>query len=363
MTCIISIRFVLRNKDIGKMPRISIIIPIYNVEQYLEQCLNSILNQTFKDIEIICVNDGSTDNSYNLLKEFAKKDNRIKIITQENKGVSTARNIGLDNSNSEFIMFLDSDDWYDKKLCEKVLNKIKETNADIICFGHNVINNDNTILTTNIKQITKLNKNYKSKKHTIRNQIFVWDKAFKRQLIEKYNTRFIEGLKCAEDIVFCLSLYYLNPCYSYIEEPLYNYRQFRTGNATSNNKNAIKNDFKSLKALVSTNLFKQQKLEIKKMSINHFIGGSIAYYKKFENSNSKMEILSDISELVKYIESIITPLQCYSLKNYRKLKKILWKSHKHWYFKIFNINTYEKTKDFIIFGHKITVNRGSKCQK
>ena len=91
------------------MPKISVIIPVYNVEKYLAECLTSVVNQTFKDIEIICVNDGSTDNSPKILKEFAQKDSRIKIINQENQGLSAARNTGLDVATGEYVSFIDSD--------------------------------------------------------------------------------------------------------------------------------------------------------------------------------------------------------------------------------------------------------------
>ena len=89
------------------MAKISVIVPVYNAEKYLVQCLNSIINQTFKDIEIICINDGSTDNSLKILKEFSEKDSRIKIINQKNSGVSIARNKGIDTASGDYIFFVD----------------------------------------------------------------------------------------------------------------------------------------------------------------------------------------------------------------------------------------------------------------
>ena len=93
------------------MPKISVIVPVYNVEKYLKECLDSIINQTFKDIEIICVNNGSTDSSCEILNEYAKNDNRIKIINSENIGVGNARNLGLQAVTGEYISFVDSDDF------------------------------------------------------------------------------------------------------------------------------------------------------------------------------------------------------------------------------------------------------------
>ena len=114
------------------MPKLSIIVPIYNSEKYLKECLDSLVNQTFKDIEIICVNDGSTDGSLNIIKHFAQNDSRIKIINQENKGQSAARNAGLKIARSEWVTFIDSDDYIDLNTYERAL---AVSNIDIICFG------------------------------------------------------------------------------------------------------------------------------------------------------------------------------------------------------------------------------------
>lgn len=118
-------------------PKVSIIIPVYNVEQYLEQSLNSVINQTLKEIEIICIDDCSTDGSLNILKEYAQKDNRIKIVKQErNQGQGVARNIGIDVALGEYIMFLDPDDWLEVYACENAYNQIHKNNNDIVFFNY-----------------------------------------------------------------------------------------------------------------------------------------------------------------------------------------------------------------------------------
>ncbi len=114
--------------------KISVIIPIYNSEKYLSECLESIINQTFKDIEIICINDGSKDNSLNILNEYLKKDNRIIIVNQKNSGVSSARNKGIRLSTGDFISFIDSDDYLDLNVYEKCVQRIIRDNSDIIIF-------------------------------------------------------------------------------------------------------------------------------------------------------------------------------------------------------------------------------------
>ncbi len=116
------------------MVKISIIVPVYNTEPYLGQCLDSIINQTLEDIEVICVNDGSTDNSLSVLEEYASKDNRIRIINQENKGQGFARNNGLKNVNGEYVLFVDSDDWIEINTCEALYKKANELDLDMLFF-------------------------------------------------------------------------------------------------------------------------------------------------------------------------------------------------------------------------------------
>ena len=114
-------------------PKISVIIPVYNAEAYLYRCLAWITNQSLSELEIICVNDGSTDNSPNILNEFAKKDNRIKIINQENNGASVARNNALKFAHGEFVGFVDADDTIEKDFYERLYNNAKKYGAEIAC--------------------------------------------------------------------------------------------------------------------------------------------------------------------------------------------------------------------------------------
>ncbi len=122
------------------MPKVSVIIPVYNAEKTLRECLDSVVKQTFNDIEIICVDDGSTDDSYNILIEYATKDSRFKIFKQINSGPSKARNLGWDVARSGFIAFLDSDDvWHDKKLELQYAYMLNNKNIYFSCHGKEVI--------------------------------------------------------------------------------------------------------------------------------------------------------------------------------------------------------------------------------
>ncbi|WP_104722617.1 glycosyltransferase family 2 protein [Helicobacter mesocricetorum] len=116
-------------------PKVAIIIPVYNVEQYLKQCLDSIINQTLKEIQILCINDGSTDGSLNILKEYAKEDKRIQIFNKENGGLGSARNLGIKFINAECVYFVDSDDWLEIDALEKLYSLLQKTNADIVLSG------------------------------------------------------------------------------------------------------------------------------------------------------------------------------------------------------------------------------------
>lgn len=123
------------------MAKISVIIPVYNTEKYLSRCLDSVLNQTFQDIEVVCINDGSTDNSLKILRQYAQKDKRIKIMSQENKGLSVTRNVGLKNISGKYVSFIDSDDYIDRNYYEWLIGLMEKNDADIVMAGMRTVNN------------------------------------------------------------------------------------------------------------------------------------------------------------------------------------------------------------------------------
>lgn len=124
-----------------KQPKVSVVIPIWNTEKYLEKCLDSIINQTLENIEIICVNNGSTDSSQQILERYAQNDTRIKIVNIEHCSLSGARNTGIKISTAKYITFVDSDDWISLDNYELAVNEFeKDSEIDLVCWGANIIN-------------------------------------------------------------------------------------------------------------------------------------------------------------------------------------------------------------------------------
>ena len=163
-----------------KVPKISVIIPVYNVEKYLVECLDSVINQTFRDIEVICVNDGSTDSSLSILKKYASKDNRIKIIDKENQGQGYARKIGLNNAQGDYILFLDSDDKYvDNNVFRKLYDYIDNRNFEVCIFDYSGFLEG---------KIEPQHYNYNKKNVIFKQDMWMcWNKIYRKSFIDKYS--------------------------------------------------------------------------------------------------------------------------------------------------------------------------------
>lgn len=195
------------------MTKLSIIVPVYNVEKYLPKCLESLIKQTLKDIEIICVNDGSMDNSLAILKEFASKDSRIRIINNQHQGVAKTRNTGIEQSTGEYIGFVDSDDYIDIDFFEKLYNSATKSNSDIaiasILKHKNFFNIYNAKYTKEETAITIQDKIKlcEDKKHFF---FYAWNKIYHSGFIKENNIKFSEG-QIYEDVMFAIkALYYSN---------------------------------------------------------------------------------------------------------------------------------------------------------
>lgn len=203
---------------------ISVIVPVYNVEKYIYQCVDSILNQTYENLEIILVNDGSLDNCGKICDEYAKKDNRIIVIHKENGGVSSARNVGIENSHGKWISFIDSDDWIEKEYFEIMLEQAQSQNAEIIVCGYN------KIWGNSVEKINILGKKeiYNSKEYLIKTLNpqsgcgFCHMKLIKKESIN--NIRFDESLIIGEDALFNMQISKNITKAVFCKIALYNYR-------------------------------------------------------------------------------------------------------------------------------------------
>lgn len=213
------------------IPKISIIIPVYNVEKYLRECLESCINQTLEDIEIICVDDCSPDNSIKILEEYQQKDSRIKIFRHEkNKNLGAARNTGLENATGEYVWFVDSDDYIDTKACQILYDAIKEFDVDMLCFSALKFVDENKkrqfIYDKYYHQGVRINKIYHPKtnwKDIVFSNLNVtaWAYLTKKTLLQ--NFRFREGV-WHEDTDFTPILLTCADSFCYIPYTAYFYR-------------------------------------------------------------------------------------------------------------------------------------------
>ncbi len=204
--------------------KISVIVPIYNVEEYLARCLDSVMGQTFRDIEVICVDDGSTDKSALIAKKYAEKDERISLIQQENKGLSAARNAGMRVARGKYISFVDSDDWIDLDFLKKLYDAAESCNADAACSEikrpHASGKNPYKLKFESSQVLCTVAEKYKVLE--IPRKCYVWNKIYLRSELERQNLKFVEGMMF-EDIYF--STRFLFNCKKIITVPgiSYNY--------------------------------------------------------------------------------------------------------------------------------------------
>lgn len=227
-------------------PKVSVILPVYNVGKYLRQSLDSLINQTLKEIEIICVDDGSVDDSYDILEEYKQKDSRIKVIHKENKGTGAARNDGLRLATGECIGFVDPDDWVKPNMFERLYGLIKEKNLDIAMCMPNGYDEKNAV---NAPFPYFVDANFE---HIIDDRVFnwrdlspfqypmcVWNKLYTKKLFDENNIDFAEGLDFEDHKVIFGTLLTAERMF-FIREKLYVYRFNREGSVlTDNNRRLI----------------------------------------------------------------------------------------------------------------------------
>ena len=264
------------------MVTFSLILPVFNVEPFLKDCLDSISNQTFKNFEVICINDGSTDNSMSVLKEYAQKDTRFKIISQENQGQGVARNKGLKSAKGEYIVFVDPDDWLETNALEEIYTCFKQTKAEVIEFNFReyndysgkfrFINHANRMKKTFNYDLVP--KNYYSwqdvKKGCLyRLELHIWTRAYSKKFLDKINARFAPT-KHGEDHLFAHIVLLNASAIYYLDQYLYNYR-CRKGSAVNsisdNNLGVFENIELIKEYLIENNFYEELKDEFKDYQI------------------------------------------------------------------------------------------------
>ena len=292
----------------------SIIIPIYKVEKYLRKCIDSVVSQTYTNIEIILVNDGSPDGCYDICKEYEKIDKRIKVVDKENGGLSSARNAGLDIATGDYVYFLDSDDYINVSLIEIINNKIKDN--DLLIFNNYEVNEDGKILKkSNIsigKQELSCEKdifNYILKNYLeVKSCYQVWNKVFTTKIIKENNLRFEDNTTVfSEDV--CFILYYLLHSHRIIaiEDVLYYYLQRDTSIMGQNRKRQHINQFVNICKLTLNHIDSMNE-DMKYFKENYYI----LFHRIIENQyvyagkKNVYKYIKEITEIEFYKENVKT---------------------------------------------------------
>lgn len=300
-------------------PRISIIIPVYNVEKYICQCLDSILAQTFQNYEVILVDDGSSDSSPAICDKYVQNDNRFRVIHQKNQGVSVARNNGIEICSGEFISFVDSDDWLEPLYISTLMEQSED--SDLVFFSHIVHSEDGLKAEYHLEDKTIYNEDDKEKYiiHMFDNLIgidfygFTWNKLFKREIILDHCIRFVSGLNLYEDEIFTHDYIQYAKKIRSISTSLYNYN-WKVGGLSFSKKEswqyfklAEKTDefAHSLSNNIAISFFKKRAEDMLLIGLNASDMNLLQWYKAFrrlkkhngqQNSNRHIakELLKDI---------------------------------------------------------------------
>ena len=308
------------------MPLISIIVPVYNTEKYLRRCLDSLVNQTFKDIEIIIVNDASQGNCKEIIEEYQKKDNRIKYIEHsENKSLLQARKTGNIASTGKYIMYVDSDDELDINTCKEIFNVIKNKDYDIIHFGAKIISDFDS---KDIKWNLSTNR-FNINSEFLLNEVIdkkishnMWAKAFNINIIKKL-IEYISDIQImnAEDMLQCLIAFYFAKSYKVIQKPLYIYYvDIGVSNKNTNEIDTNKYDYLCRSTKIALDEFYNFLVKVKSNIAYGFLFSKIYYnqynylFEKIENNNEEY-----IKIIEKYFDKSIIN-QYLHLKKYNEIE-------------------------------------------
>jgi glycosyltransferase involved in cell wall biosynthesis len=286
-------------------PEISIVIPVYNTQSYLRESLDSVAAQTFADFEAICVNDGSTDGSSEILKEYTDKDKRFTVLTQKNKGAGAARNYGMSKARGKYLIFLDSDDWFETTLLEKLHNRIEETHADFtVCEAYRYhVEMGTYIENFEPKNIETLQGKETVSRHDFPEGFFglisavSFIKLYRHGFLTEQGILFQETMRINDELFF-ISTMAMAEKISFVFEPLVTYRTGMPSNSTGTLFDAHPHDlFQALLAgkqrLIEYGIYR----EIERSHINHVTNKYLRAIKKCESFTSNAGLHNAVSLL------------------------------------------------------------------
>ena len=216
---------------------VSIVVPVYNAEKYVDRCIESILGQSYTNIEVIIIDDSSKDNSLAICRKYSEQDKRVKVFSKENKGVSAARNLGIEKARGEYLMFADADDYIDKDMVGDMLGLLKENGADIAVSGW-IYEDDTVMINHPIKHEGNVAADRNTAIHMIQTRSdeycgYLWNKLFRSSMIKSNNIRLDEDLRIMEDLLFCIRAFLKAEKTVFTPEAYYHYYH-HTDNATGN---------------------------------------------------------------------------------------------------------------------------------
>lgn len=299
--------------------KVSIIVPVYNVEKYIHECVDSILNQTYKNIEVILVDDGSPDNCPQICDEYANADNRIAVIHKQNAGVSKARESGAKIATGDYVLYVDSDDWIDVDTVENCIKEIEmNSNLDCVLFSY-IKENDNNSRLVHIfdgdvyfspkdiknmlyRRLWGLSNSELNHPERLEYLTTCWMKLYKRELTENGKYVDVKTVGSCEDGIF--NMYVLYDCKEavYIDKPMYHYRRVG-GSLTSKHRPNFIKQWGTLFDMMESIIEEKQLDDTYREALNNRIALSITAVGLNELSNSKNNVFGHIREIRKYLKS------------------------------------------------------------
>lgn len=329
------------------MALVSIIIPIYNSEKYLKQCLDSVKHQSLKDIEIICIDNGSEDNSVNIINDYQASDSRFKLIMlKEVMNTGLARNTGIDNASGEYIMFLDSDDWFEATACEDAYNQIKKNNNEIVFFNYKIYYEyDNKYKTCNYIDEIRDHINEPNIKLYNLDTVFMGSyhcmAIYKRDFLNKFDIRYSNTIQ-SEDTPFRLKAIFYSESVSILDKVLYSYRKQET-KPKIRDYNELITYFDNIRLSYEHLINSPHKDGYMKLFMIKYIRQVLKRYHHFDEYNPDFEVKNLLFSQIHDV--LVLFAKSYDVKNIKK------------YIKMKRYNKFYKYKDLYEYNNRYSISR------